>query len=73
MTLAYLQVYLNGSKLPIKSFQDYVGLYLKDKDTPRVYEKVNDRWEICICASEGQFQQVKEHVFQACCMLSFIA
>ncbi|CAL8463907.1 g3442 [Coccomyxa elongata] len=53
-----VKVYLNGSKLPIKSFQDYVGLYLKDKDTPRVYEKVNDRWEICICASEGQFQQV---------------
>ena len=53
------QVYLSGKLLPVKSFQDYVGLYLRDKDTPRVYEKVNERWEICICASEGQFQQVR--------------
>lgn len=53
------QVYLNGERLPIKSFQDYVALYLKDKETPRVYERISDRWEICICASEGQFQQVR--------------
>ncbi|KAJ7354840.1 DNA topoisomerase 2-beta [Desmophyllum pertusum] len=25
-------VYLNGKKLPIKSFKDYVGLYLKARD-----------------------------------------
>jgi DNA topoisomerase-2 len=22
------------------------------------YQKVNDRWEVCVCPSEGQFQQV---------------
>ncbi len=53
-----LQVFLNGQRLPIKSFKDYVDLYVKDKDAPRVHERVNDRWEVCICASEGQFQQV---------------
>ena len=53
-----LQVSLNGQRLPIKSFKDYVDLYVKDKEAPRVHERVNDRWEICICASEGQFQQV---------------
>ena len=53
-----LQVVLNGQRLPIKSFKDYVDLYVKDKEAPRVHERVNDRWEVCICASEGQFQQV---------------
>ena len=54
----YAQVYLNGQRLPINCFKDYVDLYVKDKEAPRVHERVNDRWEICICASEGQFQQV---------------
>ena len=54
-----LQVFLNGQRLPIKSFKDYVDLYVKDKEAPRVHERVNDRWEIIICASEGQFQQVR--------------
>ena len=36
-----------------------MDLYVRDKDAPRVHERVNDRWEICICASEGQFQQVR--------------
>ena len=54
---------LNGQRLPIKSFKDYVDLYVKDKEAPRVHEKVNDRWEICICASEGQFQQVQSLSF----------
>ncbi|CAL5226164.1 g8989 [Coccomyxa viridis] len=53
-----VKVFLNGQRLPIKSFKDYVDLYVKDKDAPRVHERVNDRWEVCICASEGQFQQV---------------
>ena len=55
------QVYLNGQRLPINCFKDYVDLYVKDKEAPRVHERVNDRWEICICASEGQFQQVRRH------------
>ncbi len=34
------KVYLNGEKLPIKGFQDYVNLYLGNKDpSMRCYEK----------------------------------
>ena len=52
---------LNGTKLPVKAFQDYVDLYLgpKDNAVPRVYEKVNDRWEIVVSTTEGQFNQVR--------------
>lgn len=50
---------LNGTKLPVKSFQDYVNLYL-GPGTQRVYEKLGERWEVCISlAEQGQFQQVK--------------
>ncbi|KAH7306210.1 hypothetical protein KP509_22G002000 [Ceratopteris richardii] len=59
-----VRVELNGQRLPIKSFQDYVGLYLdtvnknREEPLPRIYERVNDRWEICVSLSDGQFQQV---------------
>ena len=53
------QVFLNGERLPIKSFQEYVGLYISNKDAPRVYERVNERWEVCVLASEGQFHQAR--------------
>ena len=34
------KVYLNGEKLPIKGFADYVNLYLGNKDpSMRCYEK----------------------------------
>ena len=55
------QVYLNGEVLPVRSFQEYCELYLGDKLTggPREYLKVNDRWEVCVAPTEGQFQQVR--------------
>ena len=80
------KVYLNGEKLPIKGFSDYVNLYLGNKDpSMRCYEKVravqrvaaqrrsgagrrltrllrrqvNDRWELCVSVSDGQFQQAR--------------
>jgi len=54
------KVYLNGEKLPVKSFEDYVDLYLgkKSEGAPRVYERAGDRWEVCVSLSDGQFQQV---------------
>ncbi|KAK7839210.1 dna topoisomerase 2 [Quercus suber] len=60
-----VKVELNGTQFPIKSFTDYVNLYLdsaaKSKpDKPRSYRvKVNDRWEICVSLSDTQFQQVR--------------
>ncbi|CAM6116025.1 unnamed protein product [Calypogeia fissa] len=60
-----VKVDLNGKRLPIKSFVDYVALYLasasksgREEPLPRLYEKVNDRWEVCVSLSDGQFQQV---------------
>ncbi|WZN62119.1 DNA topoisomerase II [Chloropicon roscoffensis] len=57
-----VKVFLNGSQLP-KSFQDYVNLYIgkpgEEGSLPRVYEKVNDRWEVCATvATEGSYNQV---------------
>ncbi|CAL9241869.1 unnamed protein product, partial [Arabidopsis halleri] len=56
---------LNGKQVPIKSFSDYVDLYLsaasKSRTEPlpsRMTEKVNDRWEVCVSLSDGRFQQV---------------
>ena len=46
----------------MKDFQSYIDLYLGPKTAegaaPRVYERVNDRWEICIATTDGQFNQV---------------
>ncbi|KAM7262891.1 hypothetical protein ACFE04_000574 [Oxalis oulophora] len=59
-----VKVELNGTKVPVKSFIEYVDLYLssasrfKDTPLPRIEEKVNDRWEVCVSLSDGQFQQV---------------
>eukprot|EP00873_Tetraselmis_striata_P022588 jgi/Tetstr1/442852/TSEL_003229.t1 len=55
-----VKVYLNGQRIACKSFQEYVELYLgpKDNGAPRIYEKANDRWEVCISVSDGSFQQV---------------
>lgn len=55
-----VKVYLNGARLPIKSFPEYVERYLGPKEggTARVYERFNDRWEVCVSMTDGQFQQV---------------
>ncbi|KAF8398402.1 hypothetical protein HHK36_017329 [Tetracentron sinense] len=59
-----VKVELNGQRVPVKSFLDYVNLYLqtasksRPESLPRIADKVNDRWEICVSLSEGQFQQV---------------
>ncbi|ESQ54348.1 hypothetical protein EUTSA_v10024219mg [Eutrema salsugineum] len=59
-----VKVELNGKRVPIKSFSDYVDLYLtaanksRTDPLPRITEKVSDRWEVCVSLSEGQFQQV---------------
>ena len=52
-----LQVYLNGKKLPVKSFQEYMGLY-QGLEECVAWEKIGDRWEIGVGPSDGQFTQV---------------
>ncbi|KAK8484332.1 hypothetical protein V6N11_047370 [Hibiscus sabdariffa] len=59
-----VKVELNGKCIPVTSFLDYVNLYLsaasklRTKPLPRIHEKINARWEVCVSTSEGQFQQV---------------
>ncbi|KAK4770618.1 hypothetical protein SAY87_031150 [Trapa incisa] len=60
-----VKVELNGKRVPVKTFPEYVSLYLSaakknkpDTPLPRMEETVNDRWEVCVSLSEGQFQQV---------------
>eukprot|EP00592_Proboscia_alata_P019197 CAMPEP_0194418490 /NCGR_PEP_ID=MMETSP0176-20130528/17623_1 /TAXON_ID=216777 /ORGANISM="Proboscia alata, Strain PI-D3" /LENGTH=1564 /DNA_ID=CAMNT_0039224989 /DNA_START=235 /DNA_END=4929 /DNA_ORIENTATION=- len=52
-----LNVYLNGKKINVKSFKDYVDLY-RGISAPAAFEKVGTRWEIGVGTSEGSFQQV---------------
>ncbi|GAX77591.1 hypothetical protein CEUSTIGMA_g5035.t1 [Chlamydomonas eustigma] len=55
-----VKVFLNGLRLPVKNFSDYVDMYLgpKENGVPRIYERFSDRWEVCVSTTEGQFQQV---------------
>lgn len=61
-----LQVELNGSKLPIKDFSDYVNMFMrptnnarKDQGQPELerFSHKTDRWEVVVSQSGGQFQQ----------------
>ncbi|XP_055299060.1 DNA topoisomerase 2 isoform X3 [Sitodiplosis mosellana] len=57
-------VYLNGEKLPIKNFKDYIDLYIRDNADDSgsplkvVYEAPNERWEVAVTLSDRGFQQV---------------
>ncbi|CAD7943152.1 unnamed protein product [Amoebophrya sp. A120] len=65
-----VKVYYNDEPIPVKSFKDYVDLYLPGADaasaassdesgTVKIYEKCGERWEIAMSISDsGQFQQV---------------
>ncbi|KAH9419744.1 DNA topoisomerase 2-beta [Dermatophagoides pteronyssinus] len=59
-----VKVYLNGKKLPISGFKEYVELFAKDRQDDIgntikvVHEVVNDRWEIAATVSDRGFQQI---------------
>ncbi|KAL2917037.1 DNA topoisomerase 2 [Polyrhizophydium stewartii] len=63
-----VKVFLNNTRIKIKDFKEYVGLYLSGGANgengelgPKpqiVYERVNERWEVAFTPSEGQFTQV---------------
>lgn len=78
-----MSVLLNGKRVPVSNFADYVGLYqgYGDGDSvskasatflqatggvvagevpsnPKVWEKLGDRWEVCMSLSDGIFQQI---------------
>ena len=53
-------IWLNDKRIPVKTFEDYMNLYIGAKSqTKRVYEVVNDRWSVGVCLSpDGDFHQV---------------
>ena len=55
-----VNVWLNGTKIQTKSFEQYVELYLgPKKDCPRIFFSPNERWEVGFCLSEeGESRQV---------------
>jgi DNA topoisomerase-2 len=54
-----VKVALDGTRVPIKRFSDYVAMYLGDKSVPRV-EIDLDRWKVVVARSREDrgFQQV---------------
>lgn len=54
-----LSVYLNGTKIPIKTFKEYLTLYphLNTTKDILVYEK-NERWEVAVSVSDGAFSSI---------------
>jgi DNA topoisomerase-2 len=55
-----VKVKLNDNIIPIKSFEQYVNMYVGSKtDTKRIYESENERWEYAVCVSPlEEFTQV---------------
>ncbi|GJU43081.1 DNA topoisomerase 2-like protein [Tanacetum coccineum] len=51
-----VKVELDGKRVPAKMFEDYVKLYLPT--SMRIFEKINNRWEVCVCLADGLFEQV---------------
>jgi|GEM_PF-1009241 len=55
-----VNVFYNDEKIPVKDFEKYTYLYLGNKrETKRFFSKVNDRWQVCVCASPNhELEQV---------------
>jgi len=59
-----VKVFLNGKRLPVKNFKDYVDQYIKGKEDDQgaqikcVYEQCGPRWEVAVCVSDKGFQQM---------------
>jgi DNA topoisomerase-2 len=53
-----VSVFLNDKKLDCKTLEKYVNYYLSS-DIERVYEEVNERWEVVVAINpEAKFEQV---------------
>ncbi|ALC39502.1 Top2 [Drosophila busckii] len=59
-----VSVFLNGTKLAVKNFRDYIDLFVKNTDDDAgqpikvTYEACGERWEVACCPSDRGFQQV---------------
>ena len=53
-----VNVYLNNTKIDCKTLDKYVSYYL-DNDVEKIYEEVNDRWEVVMVVNpDAKFEQV---------------
>ena len=55
-----IKVKYNSSIIPTKNFEQYINLYIGDKNqSPRVYEEINPRWEYAVALTPtNEFIQV---------------
>ncbi|KAF9141358.1 DNA topoisomerase 2 [Mortierella sp. GBA39] len=58
-----IKVFLNGERIKIRNFKDYVEMYIpeaseSDDKVKLIYDTPHERWEIACIPSEGQFQHV---------------
>jgi DNA topoisomerase-2 len=55
-----IKVKFNSQQLEIKSFLNYIDLYIGNKsETERIYEQANERWEYAVCiAPNEEFTQI---------------
>jgi len=55
-----VKVKFNGDLVPVKTFEQYVDMYVgKKTETKRIYETANERWEYAVCLSPNdEFTQV---------------
>ena len=55
-----IKVVCNGATIPVKNFQQYIDLYVGNKEqTKRVYEQPDERWEYAVALSPNhEFMQV---------------
>lgn len=57
ITKKAITIQYNRENIDVSTFNDYMNLYI-DEETPRVFESVNENWDIGVCFSETGFQQV---------------
>jgi len=52
-----VSIYLNGEKLPIKTFKQYCSMYFANDGPQPIYEQINERWEVCVAMAPDQQHQ----------------
>ncbi|KHN88343.1 putative DNA topoisomerase 2 [Toxocara canis] len=66
-TLKGVDVFLNGQKIDVHGFRDYVRLYIgkndmaatdSEKGETYVFSEVNDRWQVAVALSDIGFEQI---------------
>ncbi|KAI0041498.1 type II DNA topoisomerase [Auriscalpium vulgare] len=71
-TVKDIKVFLNGERIKIKTFKQYVDMYIDSAakeaseqsggaaqaKSPVIYERISDRWEVAFAVSDGTFQHV---------------